>query len=54
MHIRVLQLSKEKYFIFNKFHLILIYLFVPKMKKIVTKMSSAIAIMCALRVKVLK
>ena len=35
--IRMLKLSIEKYFIFKKFHLILICLFVPKMKKIVSK-----------------
>ena len=54
MQIRMLQLSKEKYLIFYKFHLILICLFIPKMKKIVTKynvMSSAIVIISALRVK---
>ena len=37
MQIRMLQLSKECILFFNKVHLILIYLFVPKMKKIVTK-----------------
>ena len=37
MQIRMLQLSKESILFFNKFHLILIYSFVPKMKKIVTK-----------------
>ena len=37
LQIKMLHLSKEKYFIFNQFHLLLISLFVPKMKKIVTK-----------------
>ena len=37
MQIRMLQMSKEKNLFFNKFHLIFIYLFVPIMKKIVTK-----------------
>ena len=37
MQIRMLQLSKEWILFFNKFYLILIYLFVPKMKKNVTK-----------------
>ena len=37
MQIRMLHLSKAKVFLFfNKFHLILICLFVPKMKKIIT------------------
>ena len=37
MWIRMLQLQNEKYFVFQKVHLILFCLFVPKMKKFVTK-----------------
>ena len=51
MQIRMLQLSKEKFLIFNKFHLILIYLYVPKMKKNVQNMLFAIVIISVLRVK---
>ena len=35
--IKMLQLSKEKYFVFNKFHLVLTCLYENKMIKIVTK-----------------
>ena len=37
MQIRMLGLLKEKYFVFNKFQLILLCLIVLKMKKVVTK-----------------
>ena len=37
MQIRMLQLLKEKYFVSNKFQLILLILIVPKMKKVITK-----------------
>ena len=37
MQIRMLQLLKEKDFVFNKFQLILLRLIVTKMKKVITK-----------------
>ena len=37
MQIRMLRLLKEKYFVLNKFQLILLCLTLPKMKKVVTK-----------------
>ena len=51
MQIRMLRPLKEKYLFFNKFQLILLCLIVPKMKKIVTKLSSAIVIISALGVE---
>ena len=45
---------KRKVFFFNELYLILMYLFVPKMKKIEENMSSDIVIISALRVKFLK
>ena len=52
MHIRMLQLSKEKFFF--KFYLILQCLIVPKMKKVVSKHDvsrSTIVIISYLKVK---
>ena len=50
MQIRMLRLTKEKYFLFfNKFQLILLCLIVPKM--LLKKMSSAIVLISALRVE---
>ena len=42
MQIRMLRLLKESILFFNKFQLILLCLLVPKMKKVVKNMSSAI------------
>ena len=47
---RPLQLSKQKYFAFNKFYLVLICLFEPNGGILLQNMSSAIVIICALRV----
>ena len=44
--------QKIRTFLFKKIHFILFCLFVPKMKKVVIKMSSAIVILSALRVEV--
>ena len=43
--------SKKSISFFNKFQLILLCLFVPKMKKVIINMSSAIVINGALRVR---
>ena len=52
MQIRMSQLSKEKYFISNKFHLILNLSFWTQNEgKLFQNMSSAIVIISALRVK---
>ena len=51
MQIRMLQLSKEKYFIFQQVSLILICFLYPKRRKLLQNMSSAIVIFRALRVK---
>ena len=50
----VTTIKRKNILLFNKFQLILLYLVVPKMKKVVTKYASAIAIISALRVKFLK